>query len=59
MRDKFSRAEHYRKKAEEARTIAEPMTDPQAKQFMLAVASDYEMLANMLERGGPGPDACE
>jgi len=36
---------HWRTRAEEARTVAEQMTDPISKQMMLSVAADYERLA--------------
>ncbi len=37
--------EHWLERAEEARTIAEEMRDPQARLGMLAVAEGYERLA--------------
>ena len=36
-------------RAEEARALAESMTDPEAKQLMLNVAADYERLAKRAE----------
>ena len=33
--------EHWRKRAEEARTLAGQMSDPQSKQAMLRIATDY------------------
>jgi hypothetical protein len=41
---------HWRHRAEEARAMAESLTDPEAKQLMLNVAADYEKLA---KRGRP------
>jgi hypothetical protein len=40
---------HWRTRAEEARSSAEQMTDLEAKQMMLAVAEDYERLAQRAE----------
>jgi hypothetical protein len=41
--------EHWRKRAEEARTIAELMADLQSKEGMLRTAEDYERLAKRAE----------
>ena len=38
-------AEHWRARAIEARTLAEYLTDPEAKRAMLGVAEDCENLA--------------
>jgi hypothetical protein len=40
---------HWRSRAEEARAVAEHMTDPISKQMMLNVAADYERLAKRAE----------
>ena len=40
---------HWRYRAEEARAMAESMTDPEAKQSMLNVAAEYEKLAKRAE----------
>ena len=44
------RAEHWRTRAEEARTVAELMTGPDAIATMLKVAEQYEELAQKAER---------
>jgi len=36
---------HWQERAEEARSIAEQMSDPDSKQMMLRIAEDYERLA--------------
>src|SRR5262245_2270365 len=41
---------HWRKRAEEARTIADSTTDEQSKKAMLRIAEDYEELAKRAER---------
>jgi hypothetical protein len=38
--------EHWRRRAEEARALAVQMTDMHTKATMLAIAQDYEKLAN-------------
>ena len=40
---------HWRKRADEARAMAEQMTDRDAKQMMLGIAEDYEKLAKRAE----------
>jgi DNA-binding ferritin-like protein len=37
--------EYWRNRAEEARTLAEQMRDPQTKALMLGVAESYEKIA--------------
>ena len=46
-------AEYWRKRAEEARTIAEQMKDTHTKSLMLGIAESYEMIARWtMERTG-------
>lgn len=50
MRDRSERADHYRKKAELVRAVAESISSLETKQFLVTVEGDYLMLANLLER---------
>jgi hypothetical protein len=45
---------HWRQRAEEARTIAEEMSDLNSKDAMLRIAKDYERLAERTEQRGKG-----
>jgi DNA-binding ferritin-like protein len=46
-------AEHWHKRAEEARTLAEQMKDPHTKSLMLGIAESYEKIAKLTaERTG-------
>jgi hypothetical protein len=46
--------EHWRQRAEEARALAEQMQDPQSKQAMLRIATDYEHLVERAARRAAG-----
>ena len=41
----FSDPEHWRRRAEESRVLAEQMSDQTSRQMMLRIADDYEKLA--------------
>jgi hypothetical protein len=45
--------DHFRSQAEEARTMAERMIDPEAKRLMIGVAETYEQLARRVEAHQP------
>jgi hypothetical protein len=48
-------AEYWRKRAEEARTLAEQMKDTHAKSLMLGIAESYEKIANWTTERTGGP----
>ena len=53
MKTLFDDAEHWWSRAEETRTIAEIMTDPEAKQIIFDIAEGYDRLAERaVERTG-------
>jgi len=41
--------EHWRERAEEARTLADQLSDPESKRTMLRIAKDYERMAEHAE----------
>ncbi len=45
MRALINDPEHWRQRAEEARTIAEQIGDPHAKLMMIGIADGYDKLA--------------
>ena len=47
-------SEHCRRLAEEARSEAEQITSPRAKQMMLNIAETYDGMARRAEKKPPG-----
>lgn len=45
----FGTPEHWRERAEEARTVADGIIDPEAKRSMLEIAAHYEYIAKRAE----------
>ena len=45
MTDLLKDPAHWRERAEDARRVAETLTDPKARQTMLEIAESYERLA--------------
>lgn len=55
MRTLLDDAEHWWGRAEEARTIAEIITDPEARRIMFDIAESYDRLAERAaERASDG-----
>jgi hypothetical protein len=55
MKTLLDDAEHWLSRAEETRTIAEIMTDPEARRIMFDIAEGYDRLAERAdERTGSG-----
>ena len=50
MDEDRAKAARYRQRAEEVRTIADGMTDPQSRQSLLMVASDHLDMAATMDR---------
>jgi hypothetical protein len=50
MDEDTAKAARYRQRAKEVGTIAEGMTDPQSRQSLLVVASDYLDMAATMDR---------
>jgi hypothetical protein len=46
----FDDPKHWRQRAEEARVLAEQMSDPASKEMMLGIAKDYQRLAVRAEQ---------
>jgi hypothetical protein len=46
--------EHWRQRAEEARRLADQIDDPDSKRMMLAIARDYDHLAERAEHRAKG-----
>jgi hypothetical protein len=46
----FDDPKHWRQRAEQARALAEQMSDPASREMMLGIAKDYERLAERAEQ---------
>jgi hypothetical protein len=49
-KSKVSDPQHLRRRAKEARTLADVLTDPEAKRKMLKIVEEYETLATRAEQ---------
>ena len=56
MRSTAERAEHYRYRAEELRTIAGEWTDIRIRAVLGGIAKNYEHLAEQVEKYPPPPE---
>jgi len=54
----FNDPEHWRRRAEESRVLAEMMNDEKAKKIMLGIAEDYEKLATRAAKRSADANAC-
>ena len=52
--DLLDNPEQWRKRAEEARTVADGMRSPETKRIMLGIAASYEVLAKRAEQRRAG-----
>ena len=57
MARRFDDAKQWRARAEEARDLAEQLTNPETKRIMLGIAVSYVTLAQIAEGDGAGDDA--
>jgi len=46
----FDDPKHWRQRAEQARALAEQMSDPTSREMMLGIVKDYEQLAEWAEQ---------
>jgi hypothetical protein len=49
LTDRDARAAHYRRRSEQVRAIANVTADAAARDTLMAVAADYDMLARAME----------
>jgi hypothetical protein len=50
----ISRAKHWRDRAEELRTIADATRSETARDWLIDIANDLDLMAARLEQGGAG-----
>lgn len=53
---RFGSPKHWHERAEEARAMAEAMSDPEAKRIMLGIAESYDRVAKRAEAREAGLD---